>query len=160
MGASFDETIAFSDDELYGAAVNVRTNGLIELIRDFADEAEISVGKNGFPCIDAIIAGVSYKMSYFPVGDVDTDRFILVIRTSAFKDDDKDDISKMLVCESYNAASVMGYAIYLPLDGSIEYRISIAERGGLSDSEYYRYVFEMAENSIEELVELLEENED
>ena len=70
------ETIEFTEDELYEAAVYARTNGLLNILtEDLEEDAHLTLGSNGFPAIDAIIGDLNCRISYFPMGDTDTDRF-------------------------------------------------------------------------------------
>ena len=153
------EVIEISEDELYAAAVNVRTNGLLAVIsEDLEEEARMSLGANGLPCIDAVLGGMVCRMSYFPVGDTDTDRFMLMIRVAVLAGDEEDDRTDALfACESFNVASVFGSAVFIPVDGSVEFRVAIPEMGGMSDPAYYRFVFNMVTAAVNDLKELLEE---
>lgn len=153
------ETIEFTEDELYEAAVYVMTNGLLGILNeDLEADAHLTLGSNGFPAIDAIIDDQSCRISYFPVGDTDTDRFLLMIRAGVLAGgDDADHTARMLACESYNVASVFGTAVFIPTDGSVEYRVSIPERGGMADPEDYRFILSMMKESVNELKELLED---
>lgn len=154
-----NEVIEITEDELYEAAVYARTNGLLDIIsEDLKEDAHLTLGANGLPAIDAVIGGQSCRISYFPVGDTDTDRFILMIRVQVLPgDEDADHTARMFTCESFNVASVFGTAVFIPSDGSVEYRVSVAESGGLSDSSHYRFVFDMMIDSVNELNELSEE---
>ena len=154
-----NDVIEFTDEELYEASVNARTNGLLDILtEDLGEGAQLSVGANGFPCIDAVIGGLSCKLSYFPVGDTDTDRFILMIRTAVLAGgEDADHTARLFACESYNVGSVFGIAVFIPTDGSVEFRASFPERGGMPTAEFYSFVFDMLISSVGELSELLEE---
>lgn len=154
-----NETIEFSEDELYEAAVYVMTNGLLDILtEDLEEDAHLTMGSNGLPAIDAIIDGISCRISYFPVGDAGTDKFILMIRAAVLSGgDDADQTARMLACENYNVASVFGTAVFIPADGSVEYRVSVPERGGVATPEDYRFVLEMMKESVNELNELLED---
>ena len=153
-----NEVLELTEDELYEAAVMARTNGLLSILTDdLKEEARISAGANGFPCINANFGGVDCKISYFPVGDTDTDRFILMIRAAVLQGDDSEDhTGRMFSCESYNVASVYGTAVFVPTDGSVEMRVSIPERGGMNDASFYRFAIDMLVSSVNELGELLE----
>lgn len=151
------DTITVSDEELYAATVNARINGLLACIRPFADDCRAVPGGNGFPCIDAVIDEIFYRISYLPVGDVNTDRFLLIIRTTVTRGKKNAADNRFFLCETFNAASVLGFAVYLPTDGSVEYRLSVPERGGIQEEEYYRYLFEMIRTSVNELAELIKE---
>ena len=155
-----NDVIEITDEEMYSAAVYARTNGLISIINEEIDkDAHLSLGANGFPCIDAIVDGINCRISYFPVGDVDTDRFILMIRAAILEGDDGGDhTSRLFACESYNVGSVFGSAVFIPTDGSVEFRVMIPESGGLSEDTHYGFVFDMLKASVQELKETLEES--
>ena len=152
------ETIEFTEDELYEAAVYARTNGLLNILtEDLEEDAHLTLGSNGFPAIDAIIGDLNCRISYFPVVDTDTDRFLLMIRAAVLAgSDEADQTGRMLSCESFNVGSVFGTAVFIPTDGSVEYRVSIPERGGMADPEDYRFILNMMKDSVSELNELLE----
>ena len=152
------ETIEFTEDELYEAAVYARTNGLLNILtEDLEEDAHLTLGSNGFPAIDAIIGDLNCRISYFPVGDTDTDRFLLMIRAAVLAgSDEADQTGRMLSWESFNVGSVFGTAVFIPTDGSVEYRVSIPERGGMADPEDYRFILNMMRESVSELNELLE----
>ena len=154
-----NETIEFSEEELYEAAVYAMTNGLLDILtEDLEKDAHLTMSSNGLPAIDAIIDGLSCRISYFPVGDADTDRFILMIRAAVLSGgDDEDQTARMLACESFNVASVFGTAVFIPTDGSVEFRVSVPERGGMADAEDYRFILDMMKESVGELNELLED---
>ena len=154
-----NETIELTEDELYEAAVYVMTNGLLNILtEDLEEDAHLTMGSNGFPAIDAIIDDLNCRLSYFPVGDTDTDRFLLMLRTAVLSGgDEADQTARMLACESFNVASVFGTAVFLPDDGSVEYRVSIPERGGMADPEDYEFILNMMKESVSELKELLED---
>ena len=153
------ETTGFTEDELYEAAVYLMTNGLLGILtEDLGTDAHLTLGSNGFPAIDASIGNMNCRFSYFPVGDTDTDRFLLMIRTAVLPGGDEADYTaRMLTCESFNLASVFGNAVFVPADGSVEYRVSVPERGGMLDPEDYRFILSMIEVSVNELKGLLEE---
>ena len=154
-----NETIELTEDELYEAAVYVMTNGLLNILtEDLEEDAHLTMGSNGFPAIDAIIDDLNCRFSYFPVGDTDTDRFLLMLRTAVLSGgDEAEHTARMLACESFNVASVFGTAVFIPTDGSVEYRVSIPERGGMADPEDYRFILNMMKESVNELKELLED---
>ena len=112
------ETIEFTEDELYEAAVYVMTNGLLNILtEDLEKDAHLTLGSNGFPAIDAIIDGLNCRISYFPVGDTDTDKFLLMIRAAVLTgSDEADQTARMLACESFNVASVFGTAVFSSLN--------------------------------------------
>ncbi len=155
-----NDVLEFSEDELYEAAVYVRINALLDILNEELEEdARLSVGGNGLPCIDASLGGISCKISYFPVGDTSTDRFILMIRATILSGDDNEDhTERMFACESYNVGSVYGTAVFIPTDGTVEMRVSIPERGGMNEPSFYRFAADMLIASVNELNELLEEN--
>ena len=114
-----NDTIELTEDELYEAAVYVMTNGLLNILtEDLEEDAHLTMGSNGFPAIDAIIDDLNCRFSYFPVGDTDTDRFLLMIRAAVLTGgDEADQTARMLACERFNVASVFGTAVFLPDDG-------------------------------------------
>lgn len=150
-----DPTIELTEDDLYASAVYVRTNGLLSMIETFSEERELSLGSNGFVCVDTVVGGILYRLSYFPVGEVDLERFLLIIRTTVADGDSGEHPDRMMICDSFNSASVLGFAVYHPMDGEVEYRFSMMEQGGLSDESYFRSLFEMLQHSITELTQIL-----
>lgn len=154
-----NEVIEFTEEELYAAAINGRTNGLLDILtEELGEEASLSLGANGFPCIDAVIEGNSCKISYFPVGNTDTDRFLLIIRTTVLSGDDNEDhTDRLFACESYNVGSTYGTAVFIPTDGTVEFRVSIPEMGGMRERSYYRFMLDMLIMGVDELKELLED---
>ena len=155
-----NDGIEITSEELIAAAVYVRTNGLLSILNDdLKEEAQLSMGPNGLPCIDAVVGGLGCRISYFPVGDEETDRFILMIRVAVLPGDEASDHTKRLLsCETYNVGSVFGTAVFIPTDGSVEFRVTVPERGGMQEPSFYRFVLDMVINGTSELADLLEED--
>ncbi|MCR5626429.1 MAG: hypothetical protein K6F99_03830 [Lachnospiraceae bacterium] len=157
-----EEVLDITEDELYEALVYTRSNGLLSVFNELMKEelentAELSVGANGLPCIDATISSYSVRMSYFPVGSTNTDSFILAIRAAVMNGEEGGSAGRMIACESFNISSVIGTAVYLPDDGSVEYRISVPEVGGLQEEDHYRFLFDMLIAGADELKDYLED---
>ncbi len=141
-----EEEINLSEDELYVAAIMPRLNTLLEILEEYDLDVKMSIASNGVPCVDVYDNDMDIRMSYFPVGDVSTDSFVLFMRAIVAKDLDTD--VAFLDCEAFNAGSIFGYSVLLPRDGMVELRAQIPEKGGMLDDEYYQYVYEMFMQSV------------
>ena len=143
-------------------SILVRLNSLSDILRGEAGmETEIMILEGGYPRIEADYEGRRFYFGFIPVDEKDPDRCIFFILSDAALpdagEDENEKAARMLAADSFNVGSTFGHAVYDPERGSVSLRANIPELGGMSESEWYRYCFELFVGSLGELEELLKQ---
>ena len=149
-----NEVMEFTEEDIYMAALQTRLRGMEAVLKRLFEDVSIEymLGENGLPFIRFTYEEDSIDVSYLIAGDVDEDRYILVIRSTVYIPDEKDD-GNILTCEAFNMGSPFGFAVYDPTDGSIELRAQIPEIGDVSETKVYDHIFDLFIYSMGELRE-------
>ena len=139
------------------AILSVRLGGLLEVLSELGMECELHMDGEGIPAVLGRLGERLFHFSYILAGDTE-DTFILTAATlagdiPAEEESEGFDISKVLLCDSFNRNSDFGFAVYHPEENVVELRAQTVEKGGLSDPEFYRTFVGMLEGSVEELLE-------
>jgi hypothetical protein len=151
-----NDRYVFSEDEVYTELVAARSAGLLSILTDrLAMDADLTMGVNGLPAIDLTYNKQKYRLAYYPVGDTDTDNFILMIRSSVKASEE--DAANLMDSATFNIGATFAFAIPLAGESNIELRASIPEQGGLNTEYFYEHVLNMFFDNESELKALLAE---
>lgn len=150
------DTITFTDNELYMAMVMPRLNSLLDILtEELSMDADLSIGAGQIPYIIARREDRYFTITYFPTENLDEDRYVLMIRTTI---EDEGDPSKVMYdCETFNAGSFFGFAVYLLSEDEMEYRVTIPEEDAIPDGSFYHHVFSLIDTSIKDLLAVIKE---
>ena len=153
-----EEPVDIPEESIFISMIETRLRGIENTVKKLVDDVTIDtmLGTNGFPYIRFDIEGNEINMSYLPVGDPEENSFILLVRSIVYAPDEPDG-GLALLCESFNMSSPFGFAVYDPIDGSIELRAQIPEYGGISGDRQYGHILDLFLYGIEELKDTISE---
>ncbi len=156
MSDNTENTLEFTMDDMYRAAVLPRVRVLTDIMAEIAPDsgAEQMLGANDLPYVGFNLDGYEISMSYYPVGDPGDGSYILLMRSVVKRFDDMAE-GAMLRCAGFNFGSPFGFAIYDPADGTVELRAQIPETGGMQEREHYEHVVSLFMLGITELLDSL-----
>ncbi len=144
-----------TEEEIVIASVLPLTYALADRLLEMPETegAAVTIGANNLPCIDVLTENAACKLSFFPTMDSAADMFVLLMRTGFTV---KDETNAILLCENFNNASILGYAVYVG-ENTVELRAQVPHGGILYNQGFYSHLFEMFLYSLNELQELMEE---
>lgn len=150
-----EQTIEITEEELAISSCLPLTYSLANILAHITDEdgVNVTIGANALPCIDFVTDDIPMKLSFFPTENLSMDMFVLLIRAGLETKGEEDAI---LACESFNTASLLGYAVYVG-DGIVELRAQVPHEGKMYDNDFYRNLIDMYLASLEELQAVLQE---
>ncbi len=151
---SEEEQVELDEETVFIATVEVRLRSIVNVIKNLTDDVDVDfmLGTNGLPYIKFDLDGNEINISYYPIGEIGEDRFILFIRSTVYVPEEPDN-GIALLCESFNMGSPYGFAVYDPIDGSVELRAQISEYGGVSSEEQYGQILDLFVYSMVELTD-------
>ena len=151
-----EEKLEITMDDLYGAAVDTRIRGLMNLLAQEYPNAAIEemLGVNGLPYISFTNDDIEVLMSYYPVDELDDEHYVLFLRSTIYMEEETDE-ALLLSCESFNIGSPFGFAVHDLVDNAVELRAQIPEIGGMAEAEYYSYMIDLFLYNRQELFEHL-----
>ena len=89
-----NEVMEFTEEDIYMAALQTRLRGMEAVLKRLFEDVSIEymLGENGLPFIRFVYEDDSIDVSYLIAGDIDDDRYILVIRSTVYIPDERDSI--------------------------------------------------------------------
>ncbi|MCR5099399.1 MAG: hypothetical protein K6B14_10710 [Lachnospiraceae bacterium] len=149
---SNETTMEFTEEDFYRGAVVPRVNSLFYILEDILPGADVDqqIGDNGLPFVRVSIDDEVIDLKYFAVGEPDEGRYILLLQSTVFEFEN-DDKGYVMECAGFNFGSAFGYAVYDPVNMTVELRAQTPEAEGILPRAHYENLIALFLYGISEL---------